>query len=91
MKAPESVAREFAQKSSTVLVLKGQNTYIATPEGSIFKSEAGSRALGKKNFLNCIEYHTIYSIQNHGQLNFFYSVTCFFIYRMMNVNINDPF
>ncbi|CAF1412372.1 unnamed protein product [Adineta ricciae] len=46
MTAPEPVANEFAQQSNAILVLKGQNTFIATPEGSLFKNEAGSRALG---------------------------------------------
>jgi hypothetical protein len=58
MNAPETFACEFSRKSNTVLVLKGQNTFIATPDGSIFKNEAGCRALGKKNFLNSIEYRT---------------------------------
>jgi NAD(P)H-hydrate repair Nnr-like enzyme with NAD(P)H-hydrate dehydratase domain len=48
MSAPESAANEFAQQSHTVLVLKGQNTFIATLDGSVFKNEAGCRALGKK-------------------------------------------
>jgi NAD(P)H-hydrate repair Nnr-like enzyme with NAD(P)H-hydrate dehydratase domain len=51
MTAPETVAHEFARKSNTILVLKGPNTFIATPDGSIFKNEAGSRALGKKTHL----------------------------------------
>ncbi|UJR29037.1 hypothetical protein I4U23_010252 [Adineta vaga] len=46
MSALESVAEEFARQSNAILVLKGQNTFISTPEGSIFKNEAGSRALG---------------------------------------------
>ncbi|CAF1050749.1 unnamed protein product [Adineta ricciae] len=48
MTAPEPVANEFAQQSNAILVLKGQNTFIATPEGSVFKNEAGSRALGEQ-------------------------------------------
>ena len=47
MTKPENVAYEFARKSTTVLALKGQNTFIATPDGSVYKNEAGSRALGK--------------------------------------------
>lgn len=50
MDAPEKDAYEFAQKSNTILVLKGQNTFIATPERPIFKNEAGSIALGKRSF-----------------------------------------
>ena len=46
MAAAESVAYEFAQNSGAVLVLKGQNTVIASPDGSVFKNEGGSRALG---------------------------------------------
>jgi len=56
MTAPETVAHEFARKSNTVLVLKGQNTFIATPDGSLFKNETGSRALGKQSYLNFSEY-----------------------------------
>ena len=48
MAAPELIANEFAQQSNTILVLKGQKTFIATPEGSVFKNEAGSRALGEQ-------------------------------------------
>ena len=47
MKAAEGTAYEFARKSGTVLILKGQNTFIATPDASVFKNEAGSRVLGK--------------------------------------------
>jgi len=77
MNAPETVAHEFAQKSSTVLVLKGQNTFIATPDGSIFKNEAGSRALGKENFFNCIKYciFTLFKITITATFSF--SITCF--------------
>ena len=46
MTAAEGIAYEFAQKSGTVLVLKGQNTFIATPDASVFKNEVGSRVLG---------------------------------------------
>lgn len=46
MNAPEAVACEFARKSGAILALKGQNTFIATPDGSVYKNEAGSRALG---------------------------------------------
>ena len=42
----ESIAEEFARQSHTILVLKGENTIIATPDGSLFKNQAGSRALG---------------------------------------------
>jgi NAD(P)H-hydrate repair Nnr-like enzyme with NAD(P)H-hydrate dehydratase domain len=48
MTKPELLADEFARRSGTVLVLKGQNTFIGTPDGSVFKNEAGSRALGRK-------------------------------------------
>lgn len=46
MSIPERVAYEFSKKSSAVLVLKGQNTFIATPDASVFKNEAGNRVLG---------------------------------------------
>lgn len=49
MTAAESVAYEFTQKSGAVLVLKGQNTVITSPDGSVFKNEGGSRALGEIN------------------------------------------
>jgi hypothetical protein len=71
MTAPESVADEFARQSNAVLVLKGQNTFIATPGGSIFKNEAGTRALGKKICLLCIESNLFkYNCQLNLQLKF---------------------
>ena len=40
------IAKEFAVKNGVVLVLKGSQTLIASPEGELWHNESGSRALG---------------------------------------------
>jgi len=42
---PLELAREFAQRSGVVLVLKGAQTYIATPEGEAWVNKEGSAGL----------------------------------------------
>jgi ADP-dependent NAD(P)H-hydrate dehydratase len=43
---PMELAREFAQHSGVVLVLKATETYIATPEGEVWVNREGSVGLG---------------------------------------------
>ena len=44
-RAPD-LAREFAAKLGCVLVLKGEVTFIASPDGRLFESTAGNHGLG---------------------------------------------
>jgi ADP-dependent NAD(P)H-hydrate dehydratase len=41
-----AAARSLAQSHGAVVALKGRETFIATPEGKLFRNTAGSRALG---------------------------------------------
>ena len=43
---PLELAREFAQHSGVVLVLKAAETYIATPDGEVWVNREGSVGLG---------------------------------------------
>ena len=43
---PLELAREFAERSGVVLVLKDEDTYIATPEGEVWVNRTGSVGLG---------------------------------------------
>jgi ADP-dependent NAD(P)H-hydrate dehydratase len=43
---PLELAREFAERSGVVLVLKDEDTYIATPEGDVWVNRTGSVGLG---------------------------------------------
>jgi hydroxyethylthiazole kinase-like uncharacterized protein yjeF len=43
---PLDLAREFAERSGVVLVLKDEDTYIATPEGEVWVNRTGSVGLG---------------------------------------------
>ena len=40
------IAADYARAHKVTLVLKGQVTLIASPEGEVYRNEAGSRALG---------------------------------------------
>lgn len=40
------IAADYARAQKVVLVLKGRVTLVATPEGTVYRNEAGSRALG---------------------------------------------
>jgi len=43
---PLELAREFSERSGVVLVLKDEDTYIATPEGDVWVNRTGSLGLG---------------------------------------------
>lgn len=43
----ESIALDFARRYDCILVLKGRNTVIAEPDGSVFVNTSGSSALAK--------------------------------------------
>ncbi len=40
------IAADYARAQKVTLVLKGKITFIASPDGAVFRNEAGSRALG---------------------------------------------
>ena len=40
------IAADYAKANRVTLVLKGRFTFIASPEGEVYRNEAGSRALG---------------------------------------------
>jgi len=40
------IAADYARAQKVVLVLKGRITFIAAPDGTVYRNEAGSRALG---------------------------------------------
>jgi hydroxyethylthiazole kinase-like uncharacterized protein yjeF len=43
---PMELAREFAERSGVVLVLKDEDTYVASPEGEVWVHRGGSVGLG---------------------------------------------
>jgi ADP-dependent NAD(P)H-hydrate dehydratase len=43
---PQKIAQEFAARSGIVTVLKGAETFIAEPSGSVYKNTAGNAGLG---------------------------------------------
>ncbi len=40
------IAADYARAQKVVLVLKGRVTFVAAPDGTVYRNEAGSRALG---------------------------------------------
>ncbi|RYX83219.1 NAD(P)H-hydrate dehydratase [bacterium] len=40
------IASDYARAQKVILVLKGRTTFIASPDGTVYRNEAGSRALG---------------------------------------------
>lgn len=45
--ARENLAREYSHESGATLVLKGRETLIASPDGTLLKNLAGTRGLGR--------------------------------------------
>ena len=61
----ESIAEDFSRQSNAILVLKGQNTIIAAPDGSIFRNELGSRALGNAFPIHSLMHRVLMKVLFH--------------------------
>lgn len=42
----EDTATQWAKQAKSILVLKGHHTFIASPEGDLYRNESGTRGLG---------------------------------------------